>query len=181
MKKFFATAAAASLMALSAPVMAAVSIDADSLESTTGPTVDGNTTTIGYSDSKLEEPTFYEWLTCTNTVDGLYSFTLTTSSANIDFTSAFISNAGGTVGSFAEVFDNGTVELWELSNLLLASGQYTVNIYGDNEDAGALSGNITITPAVPEPTTWMMLILGLFGIGHFMRRKTTRQGALLPA
>ncbi len=31
--------------------------------------------------------------------------------------------------------------------------------------------NVTINAAVPEPTTWMMLILGMIGVGFAMRRR----------
>ena len=45
-------------------------------------------------------------------------------------------------------FDNGTVEFWELSNLFLEAGEYTLTINGDNDATGSLGGTITITPAI---------------------------------
>jgi hypothetical protein len=37
--------------------------------------------------------------------------------------------------------------------------------------AGSISGNATFYPAVPEPATWGMMLLGFAGIGFVMRRQ----------
>ena len=34
---------------------------------------------------------------------------------------------------------------------------------------------LPVTPAVPEPTTWLMMLLGMFGTGAMMRRKTSQR------
>lgn len=41
---------------------------------------------------------------------------------------------------------------------------------GDGGGGGIIDGPITLPPAVPEPGTWAMIIMGLFGIGLAMRR-----------
>lgn len=134
----------------------------------TGPTTTGSTTTIGYADAGLTTPTFSESITFTDTLAGLYSITLGTSSAAVNFTSAVLTGASGS-NSLTKFYDNGTLEQWGLSGLTLNSGQYTLNIMGTNTDTGVLSGTVTIA-AVPEPATWGMMLLGFAGIGFAMRR-----------
>ena len=72
----------------------------------------------------------------TNTLAGLYSITLTTSSPAVDFTSAVLSGLGGPY-NLVEIDDDGT-------NEYLASGEpgharclaYTLSINGNNSGAG---------------------------------------------
>ena len=108
----------------------------------------------------------------TNTLAGLYSITLTTSSPAVDFTSAVLSGLGGPY-NLVEIDDDGT-------NEYLASGepdplgasQYTLTINGNNSGAGSLGGSITIRPsAVPEPATWAMMLFGFGAVGFAMRRR----------
>ncbi|MBX7539402.1 FxDxF family PEP-CTERM protein [Qipengyuania sphaerica] len=180
MRKILPIAMAAAACTLAVPAAATVTIDDTSLENVDGPDTSNGTTTISFDDSNLEEPTFYEWLTLTNDLAGLYSFTVDTSSIDIDFTEVFLSDGSGTITSLSELFDDGTIEAWGLSNFALDAGQYSLNIYGDNRGQGALGGTITITPAVPEPATWMMLLLGFFGVGLALRRnRSTRPAELL--
>lgn len=138
----------------------------------TGPTTTGSTTTIGFTDSGLGNPTFAESITFTNDLAGLYSISLGTSSAAVNFTTAVLT---GTSGSYnlTSLFDNGTLEQWGLSGLTLDAGQYVLDIGGTNSDTGVLSGTITIA-AVPEPGTWAMMLLGFAGIGFSMRRRPRR-------
>lgn len=151
------------------PAQAAVTIDGTSLDAIDGPNSSNGTTTIAYGDSGLDEPDFYEWLTFTNTEAGLYQFALDTSSPDIDFTEAFLTNSGGTVLSLIKLAESGPLEFWGASNISLDADQYKLNIYGANRGEGALAGNITITPSIPEPATWLMLLFGFAAIGAFMR------------
>jgi hypothetical protein len=41
-------------------------------------------------------------------------------------------------------------------------------------DNGSFSGTLTISSAVPEPSTWVMLILGFFGLGFLAHRRQNR-------
>jgi len=63
------------------------------------------------------------------------------------------------------------------SFVLPASGNYTVAIGGfESTDAGSYPYRLTMTTAVaavPEPTTWAMLAIGLAGVGYLRRRKQT--------
>jgi PEP-CTERM motif len=134
-----------------------------------GPATVGSETTIGFTEAGLAADMFTEWLTFTNDMAGVYSLTLDTSSAGIDFTSAIITGPGGPY-ELDENVDNGTVEFWSLSNLFLEAGTYTLTITGDNNSTGSLGGTVTIN-AVPEPGTWAMMLLGFGAAGYAMRRR----------
>jgi hypothetical protein len=137
-----------------------------------GPTTVADTTTIGFTEAMLSAPTFMETVVFTNTLAGLYSITLTTSSPDVDFTSAFLAGLGGPY-NLVEIDDDGTNEFWRLANpITLGASSYTLTINGNNSGAGSLGGSITIRPAaVPEPATWAMMLLGFGAVGFAMRRR----------
>jgi hypothetical protein len=170
MRKYLTTTlAVASALALSGAANAAVTVDGTSIENVDIADLDG-TTAISYSEAGLARDSFSEFLTFSNSIAGLYSITLDTSSANVDFTSAVLTGAEGPF-TLTKGFDNGTAEFWEKSNFLLGSGQYTLTINGQNSGTGSLAGTITIGQAVPEPATWAMMLFGFGAIGFAMRRR----------
>jgi len=131
-------------------------------------------TTIGFEDAGLTSPNFTESLAFTNTMAGVYNFTLQTSSANVDFTSAILAGPGGPY-NLVEQFDD-TVEFWTAANLNLIAGAYTLTINGANRGTGVLSGTVAIA-AIPEPATWGMMLLGFAAVGYQMRKR--RRPALM--
>ena len=143
-----------------------------------GPDTVGSQTTIGFTESGLDNPTFTEWLTFTNDLAGVYSLTLNSSSVGIDFTSAILTGTGGPY-ELMEEFDNGIAEFWNLSSLSLAAGTYQLTINGNKSSTGSLGGTVTINTAVPdpqntvvpEPATWAMMLLGFGAAGYAMRRR----------
>lgn len=169
MRKLLLLTAAAPALMFATTANATVTVDGTSISEYDGPATTGNTTTIGFTEAGLASPNFSEWLTFTNTVAGVYFFTLGTSSPNVDFTSAILTGAGGPY-ALNKVFD-GFTENWNLENVFLASGQYTLTIDGVNRGNGALEGSITIEQAVPEPATWAMMLFGFGAIGFAMRRR----------
>jgi hypothetical protein len=62
------------------------------------------------------------------------------------------------------------------------SGTNTLEIfYADREQTGAflsVDASVTLTGAVPEPSTWAMMILGFCGLG-FMAYRKKRNGPAL--
>ena len=44
---------------------------------------------------------------------------------------------------------------------------------GESDSLGGYIDNITISTAVPEPATWMMMMLGFGGLGALLRRRRT--------
>ena len=171
-----ATVAAALVAAMFATsVQAAVTINSTSFEEITGPSDLGNTITFGFADSQLASPTFGEFVTFSNDIGGIYDLALSTSNGNVDFTRAFITGPGGISSDLNKIFDQGgALEFWGVSGLNFGPGQFTLNILGDNRNPGTLTGSVTIAEqmaAVPEPSTWMLMLLGMAVVGLSMRRK----------
>ena len=54
---------------------------------------------------------------------------------------------------------------------LTANTWYTFRYTASMSTAGNISGNGTFSPAVPEPATWALMLLGFGGIGLAMRRR----------
>ena len=54
---------------------------------------------------------------------------------------------------------------------LTANTWYTFRYTANMATAGSISGNATFYPAVPEPATWGMMLLGFAGMGLAMRRR----------
>jgi fibro-slime domain-containing protein len=59
----------------------------------------------------------------------------------------------------------------------LSAGNHSLEVfYADRENTDAylsLSSSVTVTPGVPEPATWGMMLLGFFGLGSMVRRRAT--------
>ena len=168
MRKMVLAMAGAAALAISSAAGAQVTLDNCTMVCD-GPTTLGSETTIGFTESGLNAPSFIESLMFTNDLAGVYALTLDTSSTGIDFTSAVLTGPGGPY-NLIEEFDNGVSEFWNLSSLYLEAGQYTLTINGDNRSTGSLGGTVTIN-AVPEPGTWAMMLLGFGAAGYAMRRR----------
>ena len=172
MHKLLPASVGAALLAVGSAAGATVTIDASTMVDD-GPTTVADVTVIGFTDANLASPTFSESLVLTNTLAGLYSITLTTSSPGVDFTSGLLTGLGGPY-NLVEISDDGTNEFWRLTNpITLDPSTYTLTINGNNTGAGSLGGSITIRQgvAVPEPATWAMMLIGFGAIGHAMRRR----------
>ncbi|MFT3975936.1 MAG: FxDxF family PEP-CTERM protein [Sphingomonas bacterium] len=86
---------------------------------------------------------------------------------NLDFTSVTLD------GNAFNQISSGVFELQTIAQSILA-GNHTISVSYANAQressyAGLLSFNPSATPAVPEPATWAMMILGFGLIGGAMR------------
>lgn len=172
MPKLLLGVVGATALAFGSAAGAVVTVDSTTT-TISGPTTVADTTTIGFTEAQLGSPTFMENVVFTNTLAGLYSISLTTSSPAVDFTSAVLSGMG-TSNGLIEIDDDGITEFWRLANpVVLGAGQYTLAINGNNSGAGSLGGSITIRQAVPEPATWAMMLIGFGAVGFAMRRRRT--------
>ena len=94
MRTFVLALAGATALAIGSAAGAAVTVDYDD-HGRRRPDHVADTTVIGFTEANLSSPTFVENVVFSNTLAGLYSITLTTSSPAVDFTSAIVTGAGG--------------------------------------------------------------------------------------
>jgi hypothetical protein len=119
--------------------------------------------------------------------DGVQTITNTT--PGVSFSALFSTNAAGTITNWdiytqfydaiARVYDH--IE----SNNSIGFFPYDYAAHGVNPDDGSygrsgVPGEWTVTAAVPEPSTWAMMILGFGGVG-FMAYRRKSKPALLAA
>jgi hypothetical protein len=107
----------------------------------------------------------------TNTAANLYNIVLQSSTNGITFTSAVISGGACTPATCTlNGLPGNNLSLFGLA--LAANTTYTFSFGGTAPGTGGtLNGNVSIYPAVPEPATWAMMLIGFAGIGMAMRRR----------
>lgn len=165
----FALATAASAAAL---VVAAAPASAQMITLVPGP---NGTLTGGFEQeivggSEAAPAAFSRTLTFTLPTIGLTSGSITSVSTTVandlDFTSVLLNGTALTLGS------TGATEFRFINNLPTAAGVQTLVVNGISRGAGSFGGSISFSPtaAVPEPTTWALLLLGFAAIGFSMRR-----------
>ena len=77
------------------------------------------------------------------------------------------------VGSSSEALDYYALPI--VSN---AAGDITIDVENMDDGYGAAISGIAVM-AVPEPSTWAMMLVGFAGLGYACRRKTKRNHAAL--
>jgi hypothetical protein len=88
----------------------------------------------------------------------------------------------GTTNGGTALFDANFATLWGPSLNVLTI--LDVNVLGDNPDTLRFGQNIAAfvtgsTSAVPEPSTWAMIILGFAGMGFMAYRRSRKEGLAL--
>jgi hypothetical protein len=89
-------------------------------------------------------------------------------SANLTFNPFTLTDSSGTTiatGSFSPTFAG-----QQASSINLVSGLiYSLNINGNNANgsSGTYSGVLTLSPPVPEPSEWLLMLMG-FGLAGFV-------------
>ena len=76
-----------------------------------------------------------------------------------------------------------TASLLSGQTMPLTGFSYVVDeggLCGQAEDCRTITGDLTLAGAVPEPSTWAMMILGFIGVG-FMAYRRKSKGALMAA
>jgi hypothetical protein len=162
---------------------AAVTINGSNMTAS-GATDNGLNFSAGFFELGGSSP-FDAWITFTETLDGFYGFTLTTTNfgvnngaTDVDFNinGVFVTDGTNTWNLLPDIDNNDFNEDFALLGQFLPAGQYTLHITGTRGTASAFSGTISFG-AVPEPGTWAMMLLGFGAVGFAMRRR--RRPALL--
>lgn len=93
--------------------------------------------------------------------------------SNIDFTSVMLNSTAFTLTP------TGTFEFGSMAAINLTAGTNNVlTVRGQNTGSSAFSGTLTFAAAsaVPEPSTWAMMLLGFGAVGFSTRRALKRTG-----
>lgn len=160
------------------------------ISSTSGILVAGPTTTdtinysFGYAGSGTASP-FTEDVQWMNTLGGLYGITLSTVASvadgpdDVDITAAFLTGTGigSPINLIANPSNTDLLENYALTGLNLGAGTYELTIEGTRNANGSYGGNVAfsfVNGGVPEPATWMMMLLGFGAIGWQLRRGRNR-------
>ncbi len=81
-------------------------------------------------------------------------------------------DAAGNVCTTPGVLTCGATETFAITNVPIISGvPNELSISGVSRGNGSYGGSATFTPAVPEPATWAMMLLGFGAIGFSFRRR----------
>lgn len=102
-------------------------------------------------------------------------------STDLDFSSVLVNgiaatptyrDASNSICTTPNVGTCGATESFAISNVPIISGAPNeISVSGLSRGNGSYGGNATFIPAVPEPATWAMMLLGFGAIGFSMRRR----------
>jgi hypothetical protein len=106
------------------------------------------------------------------------NFGVNNGATDVDFNinGVFVTDGTNTWNLLPDVDNNDFNEDFALLGQFLPAGQYTLHITGTRGTTSAFTGAIAFG-AVPEPSTWAMMLLGFGAVGFAMRRR--RRPALL--
>ena len=175
MRKFLVAAAAGVAGLMAVPASAAITVDTSV---PAGTFADNNVACTSGGTTNCQFTTFGTFTTPTgyNTVSAQVGSTLVSSNpaTNLDFVSAFINNSLNTYAF--TISPSGQFERGTLGDIpLIAGATNTISVTGNAASStnGSLSGQLSFgnTPAVPEPATWGMMLIGFGGIGFGLRRR----------
>jgi len=180
MKYMLRAAAAVSVLATAPAAYAAVTV---STPTTVEARTNANQTSISFDESAVALGNFTEVLTFNSTEATRLIFTLGTSFAGIDFSDVFVTQAGSTTSLFSLTgARGGNINPEQLSGSFIANaGTFTLNINGNNTGPGlgTLAGTVSMS-AVPEPTTWAMMLIGFGAVGYSLRRRKVGYTGMRP-
>lgn len=92
----------------------------------------------------------------------------TNSATDINFSSVMLNGVNfNTLSTGAQEFRN------ILNQSLVPGGNNVINVAGTTGGNASFGGNLSFASvaAVPEPAAWMLMLIGMAGVGYSMRRK----------
>lgn len=129
--------------------------------------------TISWSDADVGTSPFQATIDFANTIGGNYLVSLTTASPYVLFDQLTIYRLvmGVPTGSAVIQYSGGpTDDIHKLAGSF-GAGDYRLYFHGTTTGGGGESGTLSFLQAVPEPSTWAMMLMGFAGIGFAMRRR----------
>ena len=126
---------------------------------------------VQFDDTNASAGTQTAWFNFFVAPDALGTFTATVATFPVSTVTLLELLTGGTSSTV------GTTSLMTTPGTQLTYGNLTANTWytfrytANMATAGSISGNATFYPAVPEPATWGMMLLGFAGMGLAMRRR----------
>lgn len=132
------------------------------LDLSSGSTSFGSTPPVG---GFTEEYTFS--LDVSSTVSGSITSVLN-GLQDVDFSFIGIIGTAGVYSFTSRLSD--PFETWGLSSVVIPAGNYTLTIIGTNSPAaGSYAGTLAAT-AIPEPQTYVLMLMGLLVVGRTLQR-----------
>ena len=133
---------------------------------------------VTFTDTDTNSP-FSETVSWMNDLAGVYALRVVTNATppadgpmDVDITAAFLTGTGilTPIELIADPGNTDLTELYTLSGLGLTAGTYTFTVQGTRGDSGLFGGHVDVS-AVPEPSTWVLMLLGFGGLGWQLRRR----------
>jgi hypothetical protein len=169
--KLALTAVGAALLATASIANAAITVTGSTNVDTPIIAMNGATqSTIDWGKNPEPGGAFTGSVDITNTLSGLYSIIVSTSTPGASITSLSLAGIMGTSGSFSTTGTGNSLSLLVPSAV---AGSYRVSFGGSApETGGVATGNLTFQPAaVPEPGTWAMMLVGFGAMGFAVSRR----------
>ncbi|MEY4239586.1 MAG: hypothetical protein RL339_2187 [Pseudomonadota bacterium] len=162
MKKYLLAATGAMTLALSSNANAALVLNISGASGTYGNTnvTCAVTAPCSFNNSfSFSKPAGYQLVGATITS----LLTGSNAATNINFSSVTLNGIAFAIGS------TGDVEFRSITNQILGNWN-TINVQGQSGGNASYSGTLSFA-AVPEPSTWLMMILGVGIAGAALRRR----------
>lgn len=174
MRRLICTAVGAAALATASIANAAITVTGSTNVDLPVTVVNGTTqSTIDWGRNPEPGGSFSGSVDFNNTLAGLYSIIVSTSTPGASITTLSLAGIMGSSGNFSTTGSSSSLSLLVPS---VEVGNYRVSFGGNAPTTGAVAtGNLTFqVAAVPEPATWAMMLVGFGAMGFVISRRRRR-------